>query len=280
MALFRHSALTVDPMRLLSTADLDEILHLEAIRPPHFAINMDGESVPVSEYTRTIRVHGKDISDVVRPEVVHEYFRKGAMLTWHAVNHFLPNIRDLTDMLSAKFATDCRATAFLTPGGQQGLKPHHDPVDVFACQLEGRKRWMVWSTPTQRRGTIVDYTLEELGDPQIDVILEPGDIIYVPYDTPHLVRAEESQSLHLSALVLPRRWKEILRLVLDEVLEMEELLEFPYLNDGMLSAQSDKLRDLALLLAGRLQKVDTMAELNRIVTGARGPDDKDKLAKS
>ncbi|PNO51007.1 JmjC domain-containing protein [Aeromonas caviae] len=74
----------------------------------------------------------------------------------------------------------CFAKPFLTGANFPGLDTHFDTTEVFVVQLEGRKVWHVWdkvidnpTLPLQQNFKDVD-----LGAPSIEVILEPGDILY------------------------------------------------------------------------------------------------------
>jgi len=90
-------------------------------------------------------------------------------------------------------------------------------------QLEGTKHWQVWATPESRRlGVDRDYTLAELGKPLLDVSLRPGDVLYVPYGTPHVAAAEEQVSLHVTVVALARTWAQLLLPILEQVLDGHE----------------------------------------------------------
>jgi ribosomal protein L16 Arg81 hydroxylase len=46
--------------------------------------------------------------------------------------------------LESFFGTLVGANVYITPGGSQGLSPHHDDVEVFILQLEGEKHWRLY----------------------------------------------------------------------------------------------------------------------------------------
>ncbi|KAL7526476.1 hypothetical protein ACHAWF_005033 [Thalassiosira exigua] len=69
----------------------------------------------------------------------------------------------------------------------QGFAPHYDDVDVFVMQLEGYKQWRVCAPfgkgETLPRKSSSDYTddeVEERGEEVLDVVLGPGDVMYLP----------------------------------------------------------------------------------------------------
>ncbi|EGM69755.1 hypothetical protein SOHN41_02237 [Shewanella sp. HN-41] len=74
--------------------------------------------------------------------------------------------------------------SFATPSG--GVGPHVDNYDVFIIQGEGERRWTVGdNTPQQRRGGNPNSPLVEDFTPIIDVVLEKGDMLYIPPGFPH-----------------------------------------------------------------------------------------------
>ena len=103
-----------------------------------------------------------------------------------AVNHWYPDSQPLVEAL--RFLPDWRfddlMASFATPSG--GVGPHVDNYDVFIIQGEGERRWTVGDkTPQQRRGGNPNSPLVEDFTPIIDVVLEKGDMLYIPPGFPH-----------------------------------------------------------------------------------------------
>jgi 50S ribosomal protein L16 3-hydroxylase len=63
------------------------------------------------------------------------------------------------------------------PGG--GVGPHFDSYDVFLLQVHGTRRWRIGA---QRDLTLIDAPLRILKRfvPQEEVVVEPGDLLYLP----------------------------------------------------------------------------------------------------
>jgi lysine-specific demethylase/histidyl-hydroxylase NO66 len=115
------------------------------------------------------------------------------------------NIHTLLSLLEVEFGCMVGSNAYLTPLHSQGFAPHYDDVDVFICQLEGYKRWRVYS-PMSKRETLPrvssrDYTEKEMNNDDmelvLDVILGPGDVLYMPRGWIHQA---ETVSLPTSSL--------------------------------------------------------------------------------
>mmetsp|Transcript_30142 Transcript_30142/g.39702 ORF Transcript_30142/g.39702 Transcript_30142/m.39702 type:complete len:519 (+) Transcript_30142:46-1602(+) len=85
---------------------------------------------------------------------------------------------------------------YLTAAGQTtSAPPHTDKQDVFVLQTQGKKGWRVYSPPNPADNLKVDpfqrgkgtdvLDLESLGEPIIDTVLSPGQMLYVPAGFPH-----------------------------------------------------------------------------------------------
>ena len=112
--------------------------------------------------------------------------------------------------------------AYLSPSSARGLDVHFDYHDVFVVQLEGTKRWRVWA-PTERsrdpiggKHAVPRPTLEELGEPILDLVLEPGDVLYLPRGHPHVAETTDRASAHLTVGVLAITWHRVVRRAIDD----------------------------------------------------------------
>ena len=261
--LLRRDALRVPPHDILGVSDLDQLLSHDVIRLPYLRVAKGGASVREANYSRTLDVQNETVTDAVDPDRVRELFRSGATITWNSINHFRPNLRDLALMLNEKFASRSDVIAFLTPAGRQGYAPHHDPVDVFVIQLHGTKEWQLWKTPEHRLDNTGHYDLSELGEPESRIVLRPGDVLYLPYSTPHVAATTDTMSLHLSIVVKPRMWRDLLARSVMDILDTDsQFARFP----GPTAALTDTTTFTTMVdrLVHRLRDIDPGAELVRL----------------
>ncbi len=61
-----------------------------------------------------------------------------------------------------------------------GVGPHVDDYDVFLIQAEGRRRWRLGPVPDRRMRADQPLKLLEFFEPDMDLVAEPGDVIYLP----------------------------------------------------------------------------------------------------
>lgn len=259
--LYRPRGITGDPRQILSIADLDDIVHQEGIRSS--LLRMLGGGVPAIGEQLTsqleMRRAGKTIDDAVDASKIYAHFRAGKTLIHGGLNLTRPNLRALAHSMTGRLAAKSEAVAFLTPAGQRG-KVHSDPTDVYVIQVEGTKRWQIWPTPQVRRAGEDKVSFPSLPEPDLDLSLQPGDVLYIPHATPHLAGAEAGVSLHLTVVAGARMWAHHLLSAVQDILHNgPEFWDTPYLDDASPQELAAKIEQLI----GRLRTVDAAAELER-----------------
>jgi Cupin superfamily protein len=129
------------------------------------------------------------------------------------------------------------AKAFITPPNQPGFDVHFDPCSVFVVQLEGRKHWKVWDQFSYHPNQTMSRTvrLEELGAAAIDVVLEPGDVLYLPSGFPHGARCLAEHSCHISFSLYPIKTGAVFRFALNRAFD-----QIPSLRDYVLTQRDDE----------------------------------------
>lgn len=109
-------------------------------------------------------------------------------------------VRALALLLSEALGRRTHVNAYLAPSGLQvGTAAHNDQHDFVVAQLEGSKRWRVWvhppmMLPLQKQahsyGAKSELDLALLGAPDLDVLLRPGQLLYVPRGAVHLTSTD------------------------------------------------------------------------------------------
>ncbi|KAH8279532.1 hypothetical protein KR044_011911, partial [Drosophila immigrans] len=182
---------------LMSLPMIEEMLlknHLE------FTTNID-----VTSYENGQReTHNPD--GRAMPPTVWGYYASGCSVRILNPSTYLVKLRSLCTQLQEYFHCLVGANAYLTPPNSQGFAPHYDDIEAFVLQIEGRKRWRLYMPPLPSdvlaRVSSGNYKQQELGPPTLDVVLEPGDILYFPRGTVHQAVTEQQQhSLHITLSV-------------------------------------------------------------------------------
>ena len=116
-----------------------------------------------------------------------EFGDKGWTLLVQAVDHWHPLAAKLLDPFRfiPNWRIDDLMVSFSTPGG--GVGPHLDQYDVFIIQGEGKRHWRVGMPDSNLQQLCPHPRLLQVSPfvDCIDVITEPGDILYIPPGCPH-----------------------------------------------------------------------------------------------
>ncbi|MFG3701157.1 cupin domain-containing protein [Micromonospora sp. NPDC047620] len=189
---------------LLSPADADELLSRRGLRTPFLRIAKDGQLVPAARFTGGGGA-GAEIGDQVLDERVLELYAGGATLVLQGLHRTWPALIDFARDLGVAVGQPLQVNAYLTPAGNQGFATHYDTHDVFVLQVDGRKHWRihppVLPDPLEKQtwgGRADEVAATADGPPALDVVLGPGDALYLPRGWLHSAQAQESSSLHLT----------------------------------------------------------------------------------
>lgn len=144
------------------------------------------------------------------PPVVWDHYGEGCSIRLLNPHTFLPNLFALNTTLQEYFHCLVGANAYLTPPNSQGFAPHYDDIEAFVLQIEGRKRWRLYKPRSEAeilpRTSSQNFTQKEIGQPILDVVLKPGDILYFPRGTIHQACTEPGyHSLHITLSVYQKQ---------------------------------------------------------------------------
>ena len=145
--------------------------------------------------------------------------RQGATLIIDAVNEISPPLQQLCSGLAAEFTASSQANLYACWGQTQGFDVHWDDHDVFVVQLEGRKAWALYgatvAVPT-RRGPA-----PTAGPPTCEperIVLEPGDVLYLPRGHWHAAVGLGGPTLHLTIGLTRKNGSDLLHWLADDLL--------------------------------------------------------------
>jgi 50S ribosomal protein L16 3-hydroxylase len=109
---------------------------------------------PLSQPKWTFLVQGMDLHDDGVRQLMEQF-------------RFVPDAR--LDDLMISYATD---------GG--GVGPHYDSYDVFLLQAQGQRRWRIGRQKDLSLEPDVPLKILSKFEPEMEYLLEPGDMLYLP----------------------------------------------------------------------------------------------------
>lgn len=189
---------------LFDLSAVDELLSRRALRTPFLRLAKEGSIIPPARFTRSGGV-GAEIADQVDDAAVARLFADGATIVLQALHRTWPPIGDFARELAAELGHPVQVNAYVTPPSSRGFAAHYDIHDVFVLQIAGEKRWVVHapvleaplrSQPWTDRRDEVERAAA--GESLLDVVLRPGDALYLPRGFVHAAEALGEVSAHLT----------------------------------------------------------------------------------
>jgi ribosomal protein L16 Arg81 hydroxylase len=168
-------------------------------------IKVSRRDSPVPPELFTTSIGGRQIVD---SRAVVSLFRDGASFGITGADSHWPPLRQIVDCFHEAFLESVHTNVYCSPANTQGFQCHYDLHEVFVLQVEGTKHWRVFQPLTESpiEGWTRELAEEVLQtEPYIDVVLQQGDVLYVPRGHWHYAAAEDSLSLHVTVGITCRK---------------------------------------------------------------------------
>ena len=191
--LHRTAPVGFDAAAIVSRKELDRLI---TSRHTNALLLERGVYVDRSRYREAVPARADGRTSLLNPAAVLSGFRSGKTIVIPSAHELSTSIDALTNELEQLFDASVDAALFVSPPGSL-TDWHADPTHGVVLQLYGAKRWTV--ERDGRAGTA------QLNSP-LDVMLQPGDLLYVPRRFMHQVRADAGMSVHLTFSCSVRSW--------------------------------------------------------------------------
>lgn len=224
----------------------------------HLKLVMNSRSVGEEHFIDDLPSFG-GTRRLANPAKVEALLAMGASLVGNEVQDAAPEVRELTDMLGRHFAARAWGNLYASFQGVQAFASHCDTQEVFAVHCAGAKRWRLYTNradnPTETlEGDAAQATIDAAKGPvTLDVVMRPGDVLYIPRGWFHDAIASADASLHLTLGILPHT-AQILFGLLQTAANADPLFR-AYLPD----ARTDGGRALAQHIDALMQRLSSIA---------------------
>ncbi|CAI5481197.1 unnamed protein product [Closterium sp. Yama58-4] len=225
-------------------ADVDKLLRAGVLR---YGTNIDVVRYSAVHGGARETLNGEGVADAER---VWALFESGCSLRVLHPQRWSDHLWLLLGALEHHWQGNVGCNVYVTPPASQGFSPHYDDIDAFVLQVEGCKRWRCYQGVKRHPGddddsaggedgegegeaageegllprfSSGDFVQQELVEPPIlDVVLRPGDLLYMPRGVIHQAEAVDDQhSLHLTISASQRNtMADFLHLALPRAIEV------------------------------------------------------------
>ncbi|WP_392957705.1 JmjC domain-containing protein [Streptomyces sp. LN245] len=211
---YRHVPGALDVVGLMTWDDLNQILASHRLQPPRMRLSRAGETLLVGGYTTPVATRRHTVWHRLHPAELHARLKEGASLALDSIDELHPPLGRLCEAIERELRTRVQVNLYASWSATEGFGVHWDDHDTVVVQLDGAKRWRIYGTT---RPFLLYRDIEDPGEaptePVADLVLWPGDVLYVPRGVWPAVSADQgTRSLHVTCglqtgpTMMSRRW--------------------------------------------------------------------------
>lgn len=139
-----------------------------------------------------------------RGALIERLLAANASIILNRVQAHVPAIARLCEAVAGETRDHVSAAAIATSGEGGALKLHWDEYDIIILQVDGAKKWQVYGNPVVNPVYGLTKKIAEPDvPPALEIVLQPGDWLFVPAGWAHRCDTAAARSLHLGIMFYP-----------------------------------------------------------------------------
>lgn len=152
----------------------------------------------------------------IDPDFIVDEYAEGSTVLINSVHDFFPSVSRLCRGIAEDCGCVVYANSYITPAAMPGFAPHYDDHDVLILQCYGSKVWSIHDDYEGQRelplsGFKFDKETNTPGPASQKIIMEPGDVLYIPRGRMHSAATTQSgNSIHLTLSLNWVTWNELI----------------------------------------------------------------------
>jgi ribosomal protein L16 Arg81 hydroxylase len=195
---FSHATGVINKPEFFTLADLQRHLNNPLLRPEWAHVKLGGKRVELEKSCFTKTVQGRKL-DFMDKQALNDAIDQGAAVVLEGIDILDPAINDFVARLDESLpCVLANSVVFLSQAKNEAYDGHCDADDVLVVQLEGKKTWQLFKPQQRRYLGITDQNEQQLGPVEHELVMRPGDALYVRAGVPHRCRTSSAYSLHMS----------------------------------------------------------------------------------
>ncbi|MCC7428503.1 MAG: hypothetical protein IT557_16550 [Alphaproteobacteria bacterium] len=193
-------------VEVMNWRSMNDLLNMTHIWSPHsLKLVLDGTVLPAEQYMASAT--NRDGQSSMQPVTakVHELIRRGASVVLNDIDSLTPGLRALSDALEGAGLGRSQANLYCSWRDHKAFPAHFDTHDVWAIHVEGEKTWNIWEGradwPVMHaffRNMGQAYHDRTRGALKEQIVLKPGDLLYLPRGWYHDALCESDACIHIA----------------------------------------------------------------------------------
>lgn len=192
---------------VMSWTGLNALLNMTAVwNPRSFEMALDGALLPARDYCRPGLDHASGAASLQPdPAPVTALLKDGASLLLNDIDTLSPGLAAAAHALETALESRVQGNLYCSSRQRQAFPSHFDTHDVYALHVEGEKLWRIYegrldhpvSHPTFK-GQPASFHESSKGKIAVEIVLRPGDLLYIPRGTYHDAIAQTDGTVHVA----------------------------------------------------------------------------------
>ncbi len=192
---------------VMSWAGLNALLDMTAVWTPRsFEMALDGTLLPARDYCRP----GLDLASggaSLQPDAarVTALLKQGASLLLNDIDTLNPGLASVACALEKALESRVQGNLYCSSRHRMAFPSHFDTHDVYALHVEGEKLWRLYEGRLDHpvshpafKGQPASFHESSKGRIAAEILLRPGDLLYIPRGTYHDAIAQTDGTLHVA----------------------------------------------------------------------------------
>jgi hypothetical protein len=193
-----HAHRLMDTPAFFTMEHLQRHLNNPLLMPGWFSLFWKGKAVDCMPAVGNKVVQNATLS-ILNKGIIQEYLSHGAALLLEGVECLEPDVNAMCAAIDAPHQhVMSNAVVFFSQRGSEAYRGHFDTDDALIIHLAGQKKWRIYERVPPRLVEQGDLTVEQLGKVQAEIVMNPGDALFLRSCTPHLVETTAPYSLHMT----------------------------------------------------------------------------------
>jgi hypothetical protein len=242
----------------LGIGDFEALVNQTGIwTPDRMEVYYDTRKVPPQNYFEQLQLY-TGLRYRLNPEKLQKILKSGASIVLNDIDALAEGLKSLREMLVDFGRGKVESNLYYSQPGHQAFSVHFDVHDVFAFQIEGRKRWRVYQQAHRFPIKHLAFLSSDIakhekakGPLSMEVVMERGDFIYLPAGYYHQAICTDSVSVHLSFSVIEMIGLDVISALFDRGV-LEEFFRTPVARAG-----DPPVEEYVELLAGNIERLVT-----------------------
>jgi len=256
---------------------LSGLLSMSAVwTPTSIQIVLDGNPVATEEYCQPALSQTRVSGMRPHPDKVQEWIRRGASVILNDMETLSPGTRELASELRKMIGGAVQGNLYFSMRQRQAFGPHFDTHEVFAVHCAGEKVWQIYEGQAEAPITHPlfsrsneDYA-REAGRVVREVVMKPGDVLYIPRGRYHDALASSNGAIHISFGITPPKMLDLLPVVWEAAIASPSMRAYLPVREGG-AALARALEDMGAELTGLLSTPEMQDAATRVLGLADHP---------